>query len=152
MKEIQLTQGKVALVDDEDFERLNQFKWSVYKNHKTWYASRKNKQQKILMHREIMNAPKHIQVDHRNGDGLFNCKKNLRLCTHQQNQFNQKHAQKNNKLGIKGVRWRKDRKKFEAQIRFNGKAIYLGRFAVLADADQAYRVAELKHFKEFARA
>lgn len=95
MKEIPLTQGKVALVDDEDFELLNQLNWYAYKN-KTGnyyavrnYSAEKGKRKIILMHREIMDAPKGIQVDHRNGDGLYNQKENLRLATHQQNSFNQ---------------------------------------------------------------
>lgn len=54
-----------------------------------------------------MNAPKGIQVDHRNGDGLYNCKENLRLCTHQENRFNVKNPRTDNKLGIKGVIWDK---------------------------------------------
>ena len=156
MKEIKLTQGKVAIVDDEDFERLNQFKWCATLGNSTWYAIRKStiygKQKTIIMHREIMHAHKGIQVDHRNGEGLFNCKENLRLCTNQQNGFNQRKPQKNNKLGIKGVGWHKQHRKFSARIMFNGKSIHLGYFNVLGDADSAYRIAEEKYFGEFARA
>ncbi len=67
MKEIQLTQGKVALVDDEDFERLNQFKWCAHWNGKHWYAIRtvyEGKKKTIRMHREILNAPICMQGDH----------------------------------------------------------------------------------------
>ena len=129
MKEIKLTQGQVALVDDEDFERLNQYKWCIAFNGSNWYAARtvsigNGNQKKVLMHREIMNAPKGVQVDHKNGDGLFNCKENLRFCTNQQNQFNQKNARKNNKLGIKGTSWNKKLKKFRARIGINRKDIH----------------------------
>lgn len=156
MKEIQLTQGKVAIVDDEDFERLNQHKWCARFDGWNWYALREcsignSKAKTVLMHREIMNAPKGIQVDHCSGNGLDNRKKNLRLCTHQQNHFNKNHARRDNKLGIKGVCWNKEHKIFHAQISINKKVIHLGYFTVLADADQAYRVAELKYFGEFAR-
>lgn len=156
MKQIPLTQNKVALVDDEDFERLNQHKWYAVRKRQAWYAQRSisrinGKQKNILMHREIMDAPEGIQIDHRNGDGLFNCKENLRSATHAQNMHNRKHPHKNNKLRIKGVRWRERAKKFEAQIKVNNKMIYLGSFNVLGDADSAYRRAEEKYFGEFAR-
>ena len=104
----------------------------------------------ILMHREILNTKRGISTDHINGNGLDNRKENLRVCTHQENTFN-RHAQKNNKLGIKGVCWHKRAKKFCANINVKGKVIYLGIFNVLADADSAYRIAEEKYFGEFAR-
>ena len=154
-KEIKLTQGKVAIVDDEYFERLNVFKWYANRRNRIWYAQRScsignGKQTTICMHRVIMDTPKHMKVDHRNGDGLFNCKKNLRICTHQENKFNQQ-SQKNNRLGIKGVCWREDRKKYQAQIKINGKPIYLGLFNISGDADSAYRIAEEKYFGAFTR-
>ena len=158
MKKILLTQGKTTLVDDEDYERLSKYKWCAQKNFRSnvWYAARQistgnGKQKTITMHREIMNATKGRQIDHRNGNGLDNRKENLRFCTHQQNMFNRITPLKNNKLSIKGVRWREDMKKFQAQIKFNRRVINLGFFTVLADADQAYRVAEIKYFREFAR-
>ena len=156
MKEILLTQNKVTFVDDEDFERLNQFKWCAMKGRDTFYAVRHSpkvngKSRMIVMHRDILNASNGIQVDHRSGDGLFNCKENLRLATHAQNQHNKKQPQKNNKLGIKGVIWHKRARKFRAQIKANNKIIHLGYFSVLGDADSAYRKAEEKYFGEFAR-
>ena len=156
MKEIKLTQNKVALVDDENFEYLNQFKWYTARNGRTWYARRhasriNGKQKLIQMHRIIINAPKHLQVDHVNGDGLDNRKENLRLCTHQENHFNIKNTHKNNKLRTKGITWHKTIKKFRAQIMINKKAIHLGYFNVMGDADSAYRIAEEKYFGKFAR-
>ena len=103
------------------------------------------------MHREIMNTPTHLQIDHINGNTLDNRKENLRICTNQQNGFNKKNPLKNNKLGIKGVCWHKKIKKFMASIKINDKSIHLGYFNVLGDADSAYRIAELKYFGEFAR-
>lgn len=158
MKTILLTQNKIALVDDEDYERLNQFKWYAKREGNTLYAVRgskrldgKGKQKLIRMHRVIMNASKGNQVDHRFGNGLDNRKENLRMCTNQQNAHNRKQPQKNNKLGIKGVCWDEKLKKFKAGIKFNGKSIHLGYFNVLGDADSAYRIAEEKYFGEFAR-
>ena len=154
MKEILLTQNKVALVDAEDFKSLNEYKWCAHKHRNTFYAVR-NKQKKgksktILMHREIMLANNNVEVDHKNLNGLHNYRKNLRLCTASQNRSNAK-AHKDNILKTKGVYWSKMARKFMARIQIQGKEIYLGLFTVLADADQAYRVAELKYFKEFAR-
>lgn len=156
MKEIALTQGKNALVDDEDFEKLNQYKWYASNERGKWYAARRiptiNDKRKIVrMHRIIMNAPHGVQVDHRNNNGLFNCRENLRLCSNQQNGFNKKNPRKDNKLGIKGVCFNKNLNKFHARIMINGKGIHLGYYNVLGDADSAYRIAEEKYFGEFAR-
>ena len=158
MKTILLTQNKIALVDDRDYEQLSQYKWYAKNEGNTWYAVRgskkldgKGKQKLIRMHREIMNTQKGVMVDHRNGNGLDNRKENLRICTIQQNAYNRTRSQKNNKLGIKGVSWDKKLKKYKAGIKFNGKSIHLGYFNVLGDADSAYRKAEEKYFGEFAR-
>jgi len=151
MKEIQLTQGKVALVAGEDFGKLNQYKWHITKK---GYAARNivlnNKNRTLRMHREIMNAPNGIQVDHRDRNKINNCKYNLWFATNQQNLFNRE-MQKNNKLRIKGVHWRTGVKKFHAQIKVGGKKVFLGLFHVMGDADSVYRIAEEKYFKEFAR-
>lgn len=92
MKRIQLTQGKFALVDDADFEWLNQWLWHVADKDKdnSCYAIRHLGRTKIGMHRVIMQAPKNRQVDHRDGNGLNNCRNNLRMCTHSENLQNQR--------------------------------------------------------------
>src|SRR5882724_7878623 len=84
MKEIQLTQGKIALVDDEDFERVNQFKWFLLTSnlHDKLYAYSRVPG---LMHRFIMSAPTGFDVDHIDNDGLNDQKSNLRICTRSQN-------------------------------------------------------------------
>lgn len=156
MKEIKLTQGKIALVDDEDFERLNIYKWyAASQDHYCCYAVRgvfiDNKWKTIRMHREIMNALTGIKIDHKNGNGLDNQKYNLRVATSQQNSYNIKNAHKDNKYKIKGVSWNRQHKKFESRIKVNEKKLLLGLFNVLGDADSAYRIAEEKHFGEFAR-
>lgn len=154
MKEIKLTQGKVAIVDDEYYDDISQFKWCAFKHRNTYYAVRNiivgGRWKTLLMHRYILNMKTGICVDHVNGDGLFNVKENLRHCTNQENQRN-RHSQKNNKLRIKGVRWCKIASKFKSQIGIGGKTIHLGYFNVMGDADSAYRIAEEKYFGEFAR-
>ena len=157
MKKIILTKDKVALVDDEDFERINQYKWQASQNltsERIWYAKRvskaiSGKQKTIKMHREILKDTEGLQVDHINGNGLDNRKVNLRLCTNQQNHFNRKLPNKNNKLGVKGVYI--EGVKFRARIKSNSKRINLGSFNVLGDADSAYRKAEEKYFGCYAR-
>lgn len=155
MKEILLTQNKVALVDDEDFEVVNKHKWCAMWDGYNWYAVRgidlDKKHKTIYMHREILNIPNGIKGDHRNGNGLDNRKGNLRLATHSQNMQNLHKAHKNNSLGIKGVRWCKKFNKFDARITVEKKNIHLGYFNVMGDADSAYRIAEEKYFGEFAR-
>jgi hypothetical protein len=102
MKEIKLSRGKVALVDDEDFDYLNQWKWTAHKKKLTYYAVKygnmKNGiQQHKRMHRIIMKTPDDMFVDHIDHNGLNNQKANLRNCYKWQNQRNSKGYAKNHK-------------------------------------------------------
>lgn len=98
MKEISLTQGKVAIVDDEDFEYLNRWKWHARKNGQTWYALRSKSWRiqgkrygiTIPMHRVIMGAPEGRVIDHLNRDGLDNRRSNLRVTTFEENARNRR--------------------------------------------------------------
>lgn len=91
-KKISLTQGMVTVVDDEDFAWLSQWKWYAKQSRSKWYAARtiyENQRAQILrMQRIILNAPSDLLVDHVNGDSLDNRRSNLRLVTHQENQWN----------------------------------------------------------------
>ena len=154
MKEIQLTQGKVALVDDEDFEYLNQFKWCILNGRNKLYATRNlsiNKKfvKSILMHRIIMNTDKDLVVDHLNGNTLDNRKCNLRNCTHGENLRNQKISIKNTS-GYKGVSWSIEKKKWFTQIQLKNKKIFIGYFVNSIDAAKAYNEAAIKFYGEFA--
>lgn len=143
MKSIPLTKGLVALVDDEDFEFLNQYKW--HSSH--GYAVRLKGTKGDRMHRVIMNAPSDMFVDHINGNRADNRRANLRVCTPGENGKN-KTLFVTNKSGHRGVYWNKN--KWRAQICVNRKQIYLGRFDTLEDAAQAYKDAAIKHHGEFA--
>lgn len=154
MKEIQLTQGQVALVDDEDYEELSKYKWFAHKHRNTYYvhrnSSRKNPPRKLIsMHRIVMNAQPEQQVDHINGDGLDNRKENLRFCTNSQNQWN-RHATYGTSI-YKGVSWSNPHNKWVAQIKHKGSVFYLGAFEDDISAARAYNEAAIKLFGEFAK-
>lgn len=156
MKKIPLTQGKSALVDDVDYDFLNQYKWYVLKEDYTYYAGRKVtispcKQELIIMHRIILNAPNGIEIDHINGDGLDNRRSNLRLCTRSQNVRCQQ-LNRQNTTGFKGVTLlkRNVQKPYYAQICVDRKRICLSCHGTAKAAARAYDLAALKYHGEFA--
>ena len=158
MKEIQLTQGKVALVDDEDFEYLNQWRWCLRGTGLSKsYAIRGFRKSKtcnitgsISMHRQLMRPEKGYVIDHVDGNTLNNQKSNLRICTQSQNCRNQKIG-KSNTSGYKGVSYNKGQGKYNSRIKFNKKSIHLGCFVNLKDAARAYNSAAVKYHGEFAK-
>lgn len=151
MKQIELTKGQVAIVDDDDYEWLSQQKWCYSKGYAIRMSSRKlGKQMGIHMHREILGTPDGMETDHINGDRLDNRKANLRICNHSQNEANQGKLS-NNTSGRKGVCWDKNRQKWLAQIQVNYKQINLGCFTDIEDAAHTYEKAAIEYFGEFAR-
>jgi hypothetical protein len=152
MREIPLTQGKVAFVDDEDFERISRYKWCATQNKRNWYAVRNSprhsgrRDRRILMHAEIIGG---IGVDHRNRNGLDNRRINLRFATEHQNRANARLSCKNTS-GMRGVYWRKEYGKWRAMICVNYRIIHLGHFTDKITAAHARRQAELAYFGEFA--
>ena len=151
MKKIELTQGKVTQVDDEDYEWLNQWKWYAIKVHRTFYAVRYVNKDKltIFMHRIILNISEKIKPDHKDRDGLNNQRNNLRVCTEQQNNFNRK-GWLNCSSTYKGVTWDKNAKKWRPSITINNKKIHLGSFDSETKAARAYDVKAIELFGEFA--
>lgn len=156
MKEIPLTQGKVALVDDQDYQALAQHKWHALNIDLAWYAVRNapvvagQSGGTIYMHREIMGAVPGQMIDHWDGNGLNNQRDNLRHCTNQQNISNKRRRVGGQSSRYKGVWWNKQCLKWEASIKVNYERIYLGLFSNEADAARAYNAAALQHFGEFA--
>lgn len=152
-KEIPLTKGKVAIVDDSDFEQLSRFNWSAKdaKNNNKFYAHRSvwlgTHQTTILMHVQITG---HLMTDHRNGDGLDNRRENLRPCSNAQNQHNRS-LNKNSTTGFKGVTFDKESGNFRARINVDGKRKNLGRFRAAIDAAHTYDKAAKLLYGEFAR-
>lgn len=160
MKTIPLTQGKVAVVDDEDFELLSQHKWTAQLTRGAWYAMRGvwtgTKVRRVYMARVIMGEPAGCDVDHRNGDGLLNTRENLRVVSRSQNCQNRRFS-RNLKRGLfKGITLR-NTGKWMAQIRVpvegeRGRVKNLGSFADPVAAARAYDAAARLYFGEFAAA
>lgn len=145
MREIPLTQGRIALVDDEDFDLVNQFRWRwmppVPKHAGVGYAGTKSAPV-IMMHHLVAGQ----SVDHRDRNGLNNQRANLRRCTGSQNAANRQFPLTDS--GYRGVRqhgagWR-------ARIRVNYKGIHLGSFATPEEAAIVYNQAATHYFGEFA--
>ncbi len=143
MKQIPLTQGKIALVNDEDYEFLNGFHWRAKKEFNSYYCYTRighgvKNRKHISMHRLILQAKPGEVCDHIDGNGLNNCRSNIRITTARGNGQNL-HIPKTSKYP--GVRIDKLGKKWQAQIKINGKQRHLGTFDNEIDAATAYRVA-----------
>lgn len=147
MKTIPLTKGLSALVDDSDFEWLNQWKWHASRKRSKTYACNNQKQ---TMHRVLLSAPQELTVDHINSDSLDNRRKNLRLATMAQNLVN-RGMNKNNTSGYKGVTWAKEKCKWKAQLKVSRKNLFLGYYVDRKEAARAYDQAIQQHFGEFAQ-
>ena len=144
-KLIPLTKGKFAMVDAADFEWLNQFKWHAIKVADNYYACRKEGGKSILMHRQIMNPPKGMVVDHKNHTTLDNHRCNLRVCTQAQNLYN---TRSHSRSGYKGVSPKGD--KWEAKIKHRGQWYHLGLFDDPVEAARARDRMAVKLFGEYA--
>lgn len=154
MKEIKLTQGQVAIVDDWRFDELNQYKWfAAWNSHtKSFFAMRSSsesgKKKKIKMHAIVAGTPRGMITDHINHDTLDNQEKNLRVCTNSQNMMN-RGKQADNTSGFKGVF--KNKRGWQAQIKVNQKHYCLGTFSIREDAARAYDNAAKRLHGEFAK-
>jgi hypothetical protein len=157
LKEIQLTQGKVTVVDDEDYDILIAYRWyalNPYDN--LWYAIRsaihpiKGTKTTSRMHREIMRVTSTQEIDHINGDGLDNRRMNLRIVTRLRNQWNSRSEARSTSI-YKGVSWDNTRSKWCAKIRVYGRLRHLGYFVDETMAAIAYDKAAKQNFGEYAR-
>lgn len=142
---ITLTKGCEAVIDVEDLPLVEGKNWCANVHKNTVYAMRLEriggKWKNIKMHRVLMSAPPGLEVDHKDGNGLNNCRRgdngNLRLATHSQNQCNSRYLTKG-KAGLKGVKPDLRRNKFQARITAKGQTQSLGYFATPEAAHAAY--------------
>lgn len=153
MKKIKLTFGKVALVDDEDYDYLIQWKWRAHTASGGFVAIRGTRTRgiykTIYMHRIIMNTSEYKEVDHIDHDGLNNQKNNLRNCTHQQNNFNRTKKGSSVYHGV-SVREYSDGIVYCAQIQANYNKQWIGAFKKEEDAARAWDTMAMELFGEFA--
>lgn len=156
MKLIPLTRGLSAMVDDEDYDYLNKFKWHAVKSRYTFYAVTNNfdksisSKKSLCMHRMIIDVlEKPVLVDHADRDGLNNQKYNLRECSHSSNCANRK-SRVNSTSNYIGVSWCKKAKKWKPQIMKDGKRTYLGAFKDEKYAALVYNEAAKRIHGEFA--
>jgi hypothetical protein len=152
MKEIPLTQGKVALVDDDDFAYLSQFKWYAQKNFNTFYAQRhvrvNGRQYHISMHRVVACTSVGMHTDHIDGNGLNNTKANLRSCTNRENHYNTARPITAT-LPYKGIS--RANSKWRASLQVDRKLVYIGVFPTMEEAARAYDRRAKELWGEYAR-
>lgn len=152
MKEIFLTQGKKAIVDDDMYKLLNGFEWQY---HHSGYAMRNYKMRgktiMVLMHRQIMIPLKGQMIDHINGNKLDNRKENLRICTSSQNLANSRKHKDGNTSQYKGVYFDKQSGRWRSELTVMGARKRLGCFDNEKDAALAYNQAALFYFGEYSR-
>lgn len=147
-REIPLTQGKVALVDDDMYDYLMQWKWCLGKGYAIRFSGRKNGKKNLPMHHHVIEVPVGMECDHRDGNRLNNQRANLRVATHAQNQCNIAPYRKDKTSQYKGVR--RNRNRWQALIKVNQVTFLLGRFDDQEEAAKAYDQAAKLHFGEFA--
>jgi len=152
MKKVYLKNGGVAFVDDEDYEKVWGYEWYGIKGPSTTYAyTYNNKGRMLLMHRLIMDAPPDTVVDHRDHNGLNNCRENLRLCTHRQNSWNRKKRKKREHSWspYRGVTVLPNGR-YAVYMRVDDRTVYLGTFAEERDAALMYDAVARRTRGEFA--
>lgn len=158
MKEINLNDGMVALVDDEDFILANSYKWTARRHGRTFRVCRDNRitingewiSKNAKLHRFILKCKKGQLVDHIDGNPLNNQRSNLRICNHSQNVMN-RNRQHNAASKFKGLTFRGNKNLWRARITLNGKRFHLGDFINQEEAALAYNEAAIRLHGEFAR-
>ena len=154
-RRIRLTRGKFTIVDQDDFEKLKEYKWHITDSRsRCRYAVRTvrkgGKRRRCAMHRVISQAPEGLFVDHINRNGLDNRRGNLRIVTAQQNSWNTRLGRGQGKSKYKGVGWDNDKQKWRATIYIDNKLKHLGRFEDEKEAAATYDRTAKKYRGEYA--
>lgn len=153
-RKIKLTKGRYAIVDPEDYDKLNSYNWYAKFNGYTYYAERKEKtagrNRSIRMHRQIMRAPPDKVVDHKNHHGWDNRKENLQVVSQQENNWNSERGKNTGSSKYKGVNYDKAHKKYRATLCHNSGKIHLGYFKNEIEAAKTYDEAAKKYRGRFA--
>ncbi len=147
---IPLGRGYTAIIDTEDVDLARGFRWTAVKSGHRVYAYSNTSAYKGMLHRLIVDAPKGVDVDHWDGEGLNDRRSNLRIATRSQNMVNVP-LRSNNQSGYVGVSWHRGAAKWRSVIKKNGRQIHLGFFASAQDAARAYDLNARELFGEFAR-
>ena len=148
MKFIPVIGAALTSIDDDDFDRVAEYKWRIGPAQTYPQAHKAGKS--MFLHRFILGEiPKGYVVDHIDRDPFNNVKANLRICTQRQNTMNQRGSRSGSSC-FKGVQWRGDVGKWYARITINRKEIFIGAFCDEVAAARAYDKAALAHFGEFA--
>jgi hypothetical protein len=154
MKQVPVSNGWFASVDDADYDVVTKYKWRLQRGGKNRYAVAYIDGKAAFMHRLIMNAAKGKVIDHKDGDGLNNQRENLRFCTRAQNFQNGRHRNTPGRTSqCKGV-WRVRppcRRCWRAGITANMVYTNIGSFFTEEEAARAYDDAARRLHGEFAR-
>ncbi len=145
-------------MDPADYERLRKYEWFACKrrNGDSFYSKgygtdkRTGKGKPVYMHQVILKVCKGMVVDHINNDGMDNRRSNLRAATYSQNMCNREKRSGAYTSKYKGICRNKEKGKWRARIRFEGKIIHLGYFHSEIEAAKARDRAARKYHGEFA--
>ena len=150
MKTLKISNSKKRiLIDDKNFDLLSKFTWVVCGKGGSVKANVLGKNNVSIAWLVLGQPPKGKEVDHINRNPLDNREINLRFCSKSQNQMN-KGLQKNNTSGYKGVHKSKNRKRWKAELKHNGKRLYLGTYNTKEEAAKVYNETAKKYYGEFA--
>lgn len=150
---IGLTRGLIAVADEDAFDLAAGMKWYAISCGSKFYAChtkrRKDLSETILLHRLLTGAPNGMVVDHINGDTMDNRSANLRVCTAQENLWNQS-VRRDSASGVRGIRQDKKSGRWKVSVMRDRRDHWVGSFETLDAAKAAHEAASLRLYGQFA--